>query len=203
MFIIKPERVVYYKYLFDLRDSAICNMMESSMYLKRNFLKLDRRTSEEIAFEWMENCSEIEKAIKHQVDTAMDVDGDNDNNDEDSDNAEDEHVFSEQCYWNDTGKYQEEYNRLYKKYVPSSGAADTPQGNLLRVVSKISYRFYNDGDKSLDDHQRLLEESPIPDDVPSEFYHHFGIFDDDEDINKMIDIAVEYALEKEDTDPLA
>lgn len=39
-----------------------------------------------------------------------------------------------------------DYDVFYEKLVPSSGPADTLEGELLRAVSKISYRYYNDGD---------------------------------------------------------
>lgn len=35
---------------------------------------------------------------------------------------------------------------LFKKYVPSSGSANTIEGELLRAIFKLEYRFYNDGD---------------------------------------------------------
>ena len=49
-------------------------------------------------------------------------------------------------YRNDTGKFQKAYTFLYDKLVPRSGNAETPIGNLLRIVSKIYYRKFNDGD---------------------------------------------------------
>lgn len=50
------------------------------------------------------------------------------------------------CYWNEKGRYQKMYNKLYKKLVPDRGCASTSDGELLRVISKIYYRYYNDGD---------------------------------------------------------
>lgn len=49
-------------------------------------------------------------------------------------------------YWNGTGRLQNEYNELYKKLVPSQGAAETIEGEVLRASSKIVYRHFNDGD---------------------------------------------------------
>ena len=49
-------------------------------------------------------------------------------------------------YRNDTGKFQKAYTFFYDKLVPRSGNAETPIGNLLRIVSKIYYRKFNDGD---------------------------------------------------------
>lgn len=38
------------------------------------------------------------------------------------------------------------YNELFNKYVPACGSAKTVGGEIVRAVSKIHYRFYNDGD---------------------------------------------------------
>lgn len=38
------------------------------------------------------------------------------------------------------------WENLWDKYVPSSGAAETIGGEILRAMSRIIYRFYNDGD---------------------------------------------------------
>lgn len=35
---------------------------------------------------------------------------------------------------------------LFEKYVPSMGTADTVGGEILRAMTRILYRFYNDGD---------------------------------------------------------
>ena len=54
--------------------------------------------------------------------------------------------MSKALYLNNQGKYQKDYDSLYKKLVPSNGHASTPQGELLAAVSKMYYRYYNDGD---------------------------------------------------------
>jgi hypothetical protein len=50
-------------------------------------------------------------------------------------------------YWSGTGALQKEYDALYAKLVPSQGAAETIEGEVLRAASKIVYRHYNDGDE--------------------------------------------------------
>jgi len=35
---------------------------------------------------------------------------------------------------------------LYKKLVPDSGKSDTVEGEMLRAINRIIYRYYNDGD---------------------------------------------------------
>lgn len=39
------------------------------------------------------------------------------------------------------------YHKMWEKFVPSTGKADTDFGETLRCTSRVIYRFYNDGDK--------------------------------------------------------
>lgn len=41
----------------------------------------------------------------------------------------------------------EKLSQLFKELVPLSGKADSLAGELVRAVSRIGYRFYNDGDR--------------------------------------------------------
>tara|TARA_B110000914_G_scaffold222070_1_gene234928 strand:- start:33 stop:560 length:528 start_codon:yes stop_codon:yes gene_type:complete len=50
----------------------------------------------------------------------------------------------ENTYWNNTGDYQAEYNRLVQ-LMPGSGAADTLGGELIRCVSRLGHELYNNG----------------------------------------------------------
>ena len=61
-------------------------------------------------------------------------------------------------YWCEKGKYQKAYDYFYPKLVPNYGEATTPEGELLRVISKFYYRFYNDGDI----YEEMIEESYLP-----------------------------------------
>ena len=46
------------------------------------------------------------------------------------------------------GKELEDRNEpLYNKLVPGQGDAETVEGEMLRAINRIVYRFYNDGDK--------------------------------------------------------
>jgi|13_taG_2_1085334.scaffolds.fasta_scaffold08455_5 hypothetical protein len=46
------------------------------------------------------------------------------------------------------GKELEDRNEpLYDELVPGSGKADTIQGEMLRAINRIVYRYYNDGDE--------------------------------------------------------
>tara|TARA_B100000925_G_C21863189_1_gene410884 strand:- start:36 stop:572 length:537 start_codon:yes stop_codon:yes gene_type:complete len=48
-------------------------------------------------------------------------------------------------YWNDEGVYQTEFDELYKYLVPNCGDAPTVQGELLRVISRLNYDYFNNG----------------------------------------------------------
>lgn len=42
---------------------------------------------------------------------------------------------------------EERINAMFEELVPDSGKADTVAGEILRAVSRIGYRWYNDGDQ--------------------------------------------------------
>ena len=131
-------------------------MFESPTYLRREFPNLTQSEAERIMFDLMDNVNEI--------DAHLSVNGRIDSDDEEGNNGIEP---PEKSYWNENGKYQPEYDRLYEKYVPAKGPADTPQGNLLRLMSKLYYRCYNDGDTNfgVDEYGWMYKESPIPDDA--------------------------------------
>lgn len=41
---------------------------------------------------------------------------------------------------------EEKINSLFDELVPASGKADTVAGEIIRAISRIGYRNYNDGD---------------------------------------------------------
>ena len=61
----------------------------------------------------------------------------------------------ENTYWNSNGKHQKEYEALWERLVPVEGKAVTKAGEPLRAVSRLYYRWYNDGDRI----QPVLSES--------------------------------------------
>jgi len=48
-------------------------------------------------------------------------------------------------YWNDSGKYQKEYEVLFDVLVPETGRALTVEGELLRCISRLYYDNFNNG----------------------------------------------------------
>ncbi len=51
----------------------------------------------------------------------------------------------ENSYWNNTGAYQDEHDKLYAQLVPSSDNASTIHGELIRCANRLSYDYYNNG----------------------------------------------------------
>lgn len=48
-------------------------------------------------------------------------------------------------YWNKTGKYQYDYDRLYDLLIPAIGTPSTPPGLLLHAINKLTYEEFNNG----------------------------------------------------------
>lgn len=44
-------------------------------------------------------------------------------------------------------KLQDRINALFEELVPFEGKADSLAGEIVRAISRIGYRFYNDGDQ--------------------------------------------------------
>ena len=53
----------------------------------------------------------------------------------------------ENTYWNNNGKHQKEHGELWARLVPAEGKANTVAGEVLRAVSRLYYRWFNDGDR--------------------------------------------------------
>ena len=55
-------------------------------------------------------------------------------------------------------KNEDRINKLFKELVPETGKADSLAGELVRAMSRIAYRFYNDGDM-VEDQIRMDKEA--------------------------------------------
>ena len=53
----------------------------------------------------------------------------------------------ENTYWNNNGKHEKEYMELWERLVPPEGKANTVAGEVLRALTRLYYRWYNDGDR--------------------------------------------------------
>ena len=49
------------------------------------------------------------------------------------------------AYWDNEGKYQEQYDRAWKQLIPASGEAKDGLPEALRAISRIGYDYYNNG----------------------------------------------------------
>ena len=54
-------------------------------------------------------------------------------------------VDTSQAYWDNNGKYQEQYNKAWEKLIPASGEAEDGLPEALRAISRIGYDYYNNG----------------------------------------------------------
>ena len=61
-------------------------------------------------------------------------------------------------YWNGKGKYQDLFDKHWKKLVPESGRADTAEGNALRAIAKINYDIFNNGACNIVNQQEEMDE---------------------------------------------
>ena len=50
-----------------------------------------------------------------------------------------------QSYWDNEGKYQEQYDAAWKALIPMSGEAEDGWPEALRAISRIGYDYYNNG----------------------------------------------------------
>ena len=50
-----------------------------------------------------------------------------------------------QSYWDNEGKYQEQYNAAWKALIPASGEAEDGLPEALRAISRVGYDYYNNG----------------------------------------------------------
>ena len=54
-------------------------------------------------------------------------------------------VDTSQAYWDNEGKYQEQYNKAWKQLIPAEGEAKDGPPEALRAISRIGYDYYNNG----------------------------------------------------------
>jgi len=54
-------------------------------------------------------------------------------------------VDTSKTYWDNEGKYQEQYDRAWKQLIPLHGEAEDGLPEALRAISRIGYDYYNNG----------------------------------------------------------
>ena len=123
------DKKKYFRFLNNLRDSGQTNMFGAGSYLE-SYFGLSRKEAREILAKWMRSF------------------------DEPKDEIDRDRIFMKGRVDEDTklnefvGKELEDRNEpLYDKLVAGSGKSDTVQGEMLRAINRIVYRYYNDGDE--------------------------------------------------------
>ena len=96
-------------------------------------------------------------------------------------------VDTSQAYWDNNGKYQEQYNKAWEQLIPASGEAEDGLPEALRAISRIGYDYYNNGfcnlwhtwddgdgeyDTKMDPYYEDLVDY-LRDHVPSDLYREF------------------------------
>lgn len=97
-------------------------------------------------------------------------------------------------YWNQTSPNFPEYQSYWNELVPDEGEANTLQGELLRMASRIMYDYYNNGfgnDKSeeamfLNKHQNVFKPFMKDPNNWNNFFNayksiNFGSYEDEEE----------------------
>ena len=111
------------------------------------------------------------------------------------------------------GELEKRNEPLYDELVPGQGASDYVEGEMIRAINRIIYRFYNDGDKFWDDygtetagpaHSYLINSDRIPQEIRSKLE---SIFDEivhvPEDeaytvaVKKALGVVLDYVESKE------
>jgi len=125
----------YYSYLNDLRDSGATNMFGAGEYLERDF-NLEKREAREILARWMSDFKDEQPDAydfyMKEGTCGYSVDG--------------EGISLREWVG---GQLEKKNNAFVDELVPGQGKADTVQGEMLRAINKIAYRWYNDGDEYL------------------------------------------------------
>lgn len=107
--------------------------------------------------------------------------------------------MTEQTYWNENGKYQKAYTYFFKKLVPKTGKAETPEGEMLRTISKFYYRHFNDGD-TYDD---LVEDGYYPitsvRGIDQKFLSKLDVYLSKSEFDDCIDTIIRYIMLKNST----
>ena len=119
----------YFDYLTKLRDSGVTNMFGAGSYLQAEF-GLDKLTARQILAKCMRSFDEPKDEIdRDRIFMKGKVDEDTNLN---------EFVGKE---------LEDRNNPLYDKLVAGQGKSETVEGEILRAINRVAYRYYNDGDK--------------------------------------------------------
>jgi len=54
-------------------------------------------------------------------------------------------VDTSKTYWDNEGKYQEQYTKACEKLIPFHGEAEDGLPEALRAIARVNYDYYNNG----------------------------------------------------------
>ena len=95
-------------------------------------------------------------------------------------------VDTSKTYWDNEGKYQEQYSKAWEKLIPFHGEAEDGWPEALRSISRIGYDYYNngfcnlwrtwdDGDTTMDSYYESMVEY-LHGHLPSDMYKELNDF---------------------------
>ena len=110
------------------------------------------------------------------------------------------------------GTLEKRNNILFDKLVPGSGAAETVEGELMRAINRLVYRWYNDGDYFYKGygaetagpaHSFLVNSNQIPFDLQSTLTSTFNKAIDapEEGYERLIKFALEKVVDHVEATP--
>ncbi len=111
------------------------------------------------------------------------------------------------------GQLEKRSDVLFNQLVPSSGAAETVEGELIRAINRLIYRFYNDGDYFYKGygaetagpaHSFLVNSDQIPFDLQSTLTSTFNkaMGADEDGYERLIKFALEKILDHVEATPI-
>lgn len=111
------------------------------------------------------------------------------------------------------GELEKRNEPLYDELVPGQGASDYVEGEMMRAINRIIYRFYNDGDKFWEDygtetagpaHSYLINSDRIPQEIRSKLESIFDeivhVYEDEAytaAVKKALGVVLDYVESKE------
>ncbi len=111
------------------------------------------------------------------------------------------------------GELEKRNEPLYDELVPGQGASDYVEGEMMRAINRIIYRFYDDGDKFWEDygtetagpaHSYLINSDRIPQEIRSKLESIFDeivhVYEDEAytaAVKKALGVVLDYVESKE------
>jgi len=92
-------------------------------------------------------------------------------------------------YWNEKGKYEKAYARIWSSHIPMNGSCTDMRAELVRCISRVYYDIYNNGGGNVlaGSYFLVFMGANLPEHLQKEFKVVNRVFDDaDEDNFSLI-----------------